>query len=152
MVSRGGGGDVLPTLIVLAVIFGLLFFTRVGGAYRTMLMRRWPVLLLAGAAFLAVVRGAVWPAIALLGLSILAWMAWPSIENLLRPSPPMQRQDSPEDFAARALLGIGPNATADEIRRAYRAKMASAHPDRGGGHNEAARLTAARDRLLKRKR
>jgi hypothetical protein len=28
--------------------------------------------------------------------------------------------------------------------------MASAHPDRGGAHAQAARLTAARDRLLRR--
>ncbi|MGQ0532196.1 MAG: J domain-containing protein [Caulobacteraceae bacterium] len=142
----------LPALLVLALIFSLLFFTRVGGAYRVMLMRRWPILLLAGAAFLALVRGAIWPAIALLGFSILAWMAWPKIEELLRPAAPMQPRDSPEDSAARAVLGIGPNATADEIRRAYRAKMARAHPDRGGSHTEAARLTAARDRLLKKKR
>ena len=50
------------------------------------------------------------------------------------------------------ILGLPRDATPDEIRAAYRMKMASAHPDRGGSHNEAARLTAARDRLLKKKR
>ncbi|OQW56324.1 MAG: hypothetical protein A4S17_05420 [Proteobacteria bacterium HN_bin10] len=85
-------------------------------------------------------------------LAALAWMAWPRVEALLRPRPPLQPHDSPEDLAARTLLGVGPNATASDIRRAYRAKMAHAHPDRGGSHNEAARLTAARDRLLKKTR
>lgn len=141
----------LPALLVLGLIFVLLFATRVGGAYRVQLMHRWPAVVLAGAAFFALLRGALWPAFALGGLALLAWSAWPSIEAMLRP-PPMHHEDNPEDSAARALLGVGPNATADEIRRAYRTKMARAHPDRGGAHNEAARLTAARDRLLRKKR
>ncbi|MGD9982274.1 MAG: J domain-containing protein [Hyphomonadaceae bacterium] len=97
-------------------------------------------------------RGAVWPALALASLAALLWTLWPQVEAMLRPSPPMPPQDTPEDSAARRLLGVGPIATADEIRRAYRTKMARAHPDRGGSHNEAARLTAARDRLLRKKR
>ena len=52
------------------------------------------------------------------------------------------------DIEARRILGVGPNAAVDEIRAAYRAKMAQAHPDRGGNHADAARLTEARDRLL----
>jgi hypothetical protein len=50
---------------------------------------------------------------------------------------------------ARALLGLGPTATAEDIRAAHRRRIASAHPDRGGAPGEAARLNAARDRLLK---
>lgn len=142
----------VPALFVLTLIFGLLFLTRLGGAYRAVVLRRWPVFLLAGAAILAALRGSIWPAIAFGSLAALAWALWPGIERLLRPAPPVQRQDSPEDSAARALLGVGEHASAEEIRRAYRTKMAQAHPDRGGSHNEAARLTAARDRLLKNKR
>jgi hypothetical protein len=149
---RGRGGNVLPALLVLGLIFVALFFTRIGGIYRVMLLRRWPAVVLASAAILALSRGAVWPAIAFGSLAVLLWSIWPQVEAMLRPSPPMQPQDSPEDSAARALLGVTPNATSDEIRRAYRAKMAQAHPDRGGSHNQAARLTAARDRLLKKKR
>jgi DnaJ-domain-containing protein 1 len=56
------------------------------------------------------------------------------------------------DIEARQVLGVGANASESDIRSAYRTKMAPAHPDRGGAHNEAARLTAARDRLLKKRR
>ena len=142
----------LPALLVLAVVFGLLFLTRLGGAYRATLIRRWPALLLAGAAILALARGALWPAIAFASVAVTAWVLWPAIERAMRPQRPEQTRDAPEDFAARALLGVGPDASAAEIRAAYRTKMAQAHPDRGGSHNEAARLTAARDRLLKKVR
>ncbi|MGD9966414.1 MAG: J domain-containing protein [Hyphomonadaceae bacterium] len=142
----------LPALLTLGLVFGLLFFARIAGVYRGPLLHRWPAALLALAAILALLRGAIWPGIALLSLAGLVWSVWPQLEAMLRPPPPSQRQDSPEDSAARALLGVGADATAEEIRRAYRAKMARHHPDRGGSHGEAARLTAARDRLLNRKR
>lgn len=57
----------------------------------------------------------------------------------------------PADAEARTTLGVGAQATEAEIRAAYRTKMAQAHPDRGGRHSDAARLTAARDRLLKKR-
>lgn len=50
---------------------------------------------------------------------------------------------------ARAALGVGPEATAADVRAAYRARIAKAHPDRGGSADAAARLNAARDLLLK---
>lgn len=49
---------------------------------------------------------------------------------------------------ARALLGVGPADGPEAIRQAYRARMATAHPDRGGAHGDAARLNAARDMAL----
>lgn len=142
----------IPALLGLALLFGLLFLTRLGGAYRVTLMRRWPALLLAGAAILSLARGAIWPAFAFASLAVSVWTLWPAIERGMRPERPEPPTETPEDFAARVLLGVDANASAAEIRAAYRAKMAQAHPDRGGSHNEAARLTAARDRLLKKKR
>ena len=97
-------------------------------------------------------RGLIGPAITFASLAALTWVMWPQIELWRQPKPASLPDDTPEDFAARRLLGVGPNATAGEIRAAYRSKMTQAHPDRGGSHNEAARLTAARDRLLKKKR
>ena len=94
----------------------------------------------------------MWPAITLASLSALSWVAWPQIERWRQPPQASPQHDTQEDFAARRALGVSSTATPDEIRRAYRAKMVHAHPDRGGSHNEAARLTAARDRLLKKKR
>jgi hypothetical protein len=50
--------------------------------------------------------------------------------------------------AARALLGVGPDANAATIRTAWRLQIASAHPDAGGNAELASKLTAARDLLL----
>ncbi len=62
------------------------------------------------------------------------------------PSSPRARM-SPEE--ARAILGVGPAATREEIRAAYTRLMRSVHPDKGGTTGLAAQLNAARDRLLK---
>jgi hypothetical protein len=48
----------------------------------------------------------------------------------------------------RRLLGLGPGATLDDLRRSYRRAMRAAHPDRVGGDGERAReINAARDFL-----
>ena len=52
---------------------------------------------------------------------------------------------------ARALLGVGQDATAKDINAAWRRLMARAHPDQGGTEGLAAQLNAARDALLKRR-
>lgn len=65
----------------------------------------------------------------------------------------LQRDKAPAvalDIAqARALLGVGETASRDDIRAAHRRLIAQAHPDRGGANDQAARLNAARDVLLK---
>jgi hypothetical protein len=140
----------LPALLVIAAVFAALFLVRVGGAQRRLLLARWPAFVFAGAATLALARGALWPAAAFGALAGLAWVVWPRL-NRPRPNAAGAPPD-PADAEARALLGVSAAASEAEIRRAYRAKMARAHPDRGGTHAEAARLTAARDRLLRRRR
>jgi len=50
---------------------------------------------------------------------------------------------------AREILGVGDAADRPEIEAAYRRLMLRAHPDRGGSTGLAAKLNAARDRLLK---
>ena len=50
---------------------------------------------------------------------------------------------------ARQTLGVTPDATPDQINAAWKRLMARAHPDQGGTQGLAARLNAARDRLLK---
>ena len=47
------------------------------------------------------------------------------------------------------VLGVSPDADDDDIRRAYRAKIATVHPDKPGGDAEQARaLDEARQVLL----
>jgi DnaJ-domain-containing protein 1 len=139
----------LPVLLALTVLFGLLFFIRLGAAQRAALLARWPAVLLALAALFTLSRGG-WRAGLVLGvLAALAWLFWPA---LAAPKIPASAPEDPADAEARAILGVSPQAGESEIRRAYRTRMAKAHPDQGGGHAEAARLTAARDRLLRRGR
>lgn len=128
----------------LVLLFGLVFMGRVAGARRAALMARWPTVLLALAAALALWRGPPWLAVALMGAALLSW---------LLPAPARRREatsrESEADREARRLLGVSADATEAEIRAAYRTRIAAAHPDRGGRHADAARLTAARDRLLR---
>lgn len=141
----------VPILLIVAAVFALLFFVRVGGSQRVELLRRWPAVALALAALLAASRGAVWPAIALAAFAALAWTWWPRIASKLRDQAPKTAAADPADAEARGILGVGPTATSSAIRAAYRAKMTRAHPDTGGSNAEAARLTAARDRLLRKR-
>lgn len=46
------------------------------------------------------------------------------------------------------ILGVTFNATADEIRAAYRRAAKTAHPDRGGSDHAFIRIQKAADRLL----
>ena len=50
---------------------------------------------------------------------------------------------------ARAILGVAPDADAEEIRAAHRRLASGVHPDRGGSDELAQRVNAARDVLLK---
>jgi hypothetical protein len=59
-------------------------------------------------------------------------------------------RETPSEEEARRLLGVGPEASAEDIRSAHRARLWRAHPDRGGDPRRASALNAARDRLLRR--
>lgn len=53
---------------------------------------------------------------------------------------------------AREILGIGANASAREIRTAYRKMMQKNHPDQGGSVYLAGKINEARDILLREKK
>jgi DnaJ-domain-containing protein 1 len=63
-----------------------------------------------------------------------------------RPAPPPRAAMSARE--AYAVLGLPPGASADAVKQAHRRLMKLAHPDAGGSTHRAARLNAARDRLL----
>lgn len=41
------------------------------------------------------------------------------------------------------ILGVSPNATKDDVQKAYRRKAAEAHPDKGGSNEEMTKVNAA---------
>ena len=50
---------------------------------------------------------------------------------------------------AREILGVAATASREEIQAAYARLIRAVHPDAGGSAGLAARINAARDRLLK---
>lgn len=98
--------------------------------------------LIAGAV-LAAARGAWLPAAGLAGAGL-----WLTVASRLRA--PAPRSESMTEAEARSLLGVPADATRQDINAAWKRLMARAHPDQGGTEGLAARLNAARDRLLKR--
>jgi hypothetical protein len=64
-------------------------------------------------------------------------------------APPAGKAPDPAIAEARDILGVGPNATREEIQAAYARLIRAVHPDAGGSSGLAARLNAARDTLLK---
>lgn len=139
----------------------LALFVWVGRRGRPMFQRReWRILsglasvaAFAAAAFLALRGGwAVAPALIILGL----WLAMSARSAGAGPGLGDNGQRGPSrtevmsERAAREILGIGPDAGAEEIQAAYTHLMRRSHPDAGGSAGLAAQINAARDRLLSR--
>ncbi|AQR62410.1 molecular chaperone DnaJ [Brevundimonas sp. LM2] len=59
------------------------------------------------------------------------------------------KREAIDDAEARSILGVPAGATPEAVNAAWRRLMGRAHPDQGGTEGLAAKLNAARDRLLK---
>ena len=131
-----------------ALLVGYLWLT--GGKVPILKRREWRILTAAVAlvAFTAAVfvgvRGSWGATIVLVVVGL--WLAASSRKTTGAPAaPPAARMGEGE---ARRILGVGPNATREEIQAAYTRLMRAVHPDKGGTAGLAAQLNAARDRLL----
>ena len=90
-----------------------------------------------------------WPAGLLLVAAGLAMAAVARTPPLRRPAPPPRATpDTGTLAAARSVLGVGPEASREEILAAHARLIRRIHPDAGGTDGLAAHLNAARDRLL----
>jgi len=98
---------------------------------------------LLGGGVLLAVRAAWLPAIGLIGAGL-----WLTFASRLRSTPP--RPEIMSEHEARSILGVTADASPEAVQAAYRKLMGRAHPDQGGTEGLAARVNAARDRLLKR--
>jgi hypothetical protein len=97
--------------------------------------------MLAGGA-LALSKGAWISGAALVGAA-----SWLTVSSRIRSVP--GKRESLGDAEARSILGVPVDATPEAINTAWRRLMGRAHPDQGGTEGLAARLNAARDRLLR---
>lgn len=72
-----------------------------------------------------------------------------------REAPPPPRGlggvGSPQDQADAATLGVKTDVDRAALKRAWRAKIAAAHPDKGGNTAQAQAINAAYERMLKRR-
>ncbi|MEO8115922.1 MAG: DnaJ domain-containing protein [Phenylobacterium sp.] len=96
----------------------------------------------AGAAFIGL-RGAWGTAIVLVVMGL-----WFAVSARRTGETPLRRGEQMSLTQARSMLGVGPEATPEEIQAAYTRLMRMAHPDKGGTSGLAAQLNAARARLL----
>lgn len=69
----------------------------------------------------------------------------PQRKTATAPAPTASLMSTDE---ARAILGVKVGATPAEIQAAWKRLMARTHPDQGGSEGLAARVNAARDRLM----
>lgn len=75
----------------------------------------------------------------------------PPHETDASSAPPLRRRVGMSVEEARAILGVGPEASAEEVQSAYLRLIRRAHPDQGGTSGLAAQLNTARDTLLGKK-
>ena len=104
--------------------------------------------------FMLLRRGAIAPASIIGGLILLATL----VEKLLRihyirkaynASGGNSNKQNMSVSEAREVLGVGPDATEQEIEQAYKALMKKNHPDQGGSKYFASQLNQAKEVLLK---
>lgn len=106
--------------------------------------------ILGGACFagsvLSVARGSYIFAAALFAAGV--YLVLQSRIRTVAPKPAKPSSPQMSKAEARSILGVSDKATRDDIQSAWKRLMARTHPDQGGSEGLAARVNAARDRLL----
>lgn len=84
----------------------------------------------------------------LLAILVLAVVAWRLVVGRWPWQPSARALREQAKGSARALLGIGPDASRQDIIEAHKRLVAMVHPDRGGSNEDVHEANAARDILL----
>ena len=141
-------------LLIAAAALGLLAWAGRAGA-RTG-RREWR-LIAGGLALAALVAGTLillrggWPlglALVAAGLALAGAARSPTPKGGTRPDPPQSQPEGMSLSEARSVLGLGADASREDILEAHARLIRRTHPDAGGTDGLAAHLNAARDRLL----
>lgn len=90
-----------------------------------------------------------WLAAAAMTASGLYFIVSSRVRTAKAPSTPPVSRGRMSEAEARSILGVEVGSSPKEVNAAWRRLMARAHPDQGGTEGLAARVNAARDRLLK---
>ena len=141
-------------LLIAAAALGLLAWA--GGTGARTGRREWR-LIAGGLALAALVGGALsllrggWPlglALVAAGLALAGAARSPTPKAGTRPDPPPPQPEGMSLSEARSVLGLGADASREDILEAHARLIRRTHPDAGGTDGLAAHLNAARDRLL----
>jgi hypothetical protein len=148
---------VVVGILLVGVLIGLIAFPRL----RRLPIRSWKpgAAMLSLAFFVAATAAAtlkIWP-LALLLFLVGSVVSMGVRRTRARPhqpageAPPPRRRGGMSVEEARNILGVGPEATSDEVQAAYLRLIRRAHPDQGGTSGLASQLNTARDTLLGKK-
>ena len=137
-------------IYLLAGIAAFALLVWVGRRARPMLARtEWRIATGSLAALAVVVGGLLGVTGRVLPGVLLACLGIVLAVTARRGSLPAPTMDKTELAEAREILGVAANATREDIQAAYARLIRAVHPDAGGTSGLAARINAARDRLLK---
>jgi DnaJ homolog subfamily C member 19 len=155
-------------LLLAAALWGLHRLRSLPRALLERRLRQAAVWGLVALLLIAVLTGHLNPIVAAIGAAIPAIMRLinvlrlvPELQQILRSlglgagagqagarEPPGAGSGTLSEDEARAILGVDTGADAEAIRAAHRRLMQRLHPDRGGSDYLAARINAAKQRLL----
>jgi hypothetical protein len=138
--------------LILLLLGGLLVFAVIGWLTRKPALQAGAWRVPAGVVSIAMLFGGLLLTVRggwILGVPIVFAAALVAMLARARPAGKAAIAERMGEAEARALLGVGPDATADEIRAAHTRLIRMNHPDAGGTTGLAAQLNAARDRLLR---